>query len=112
MDAKKSYEIMLILEKGSAYSEKGVFFENFGETLKAVGGKALKEDFWGSRKFAYLIKKSEQGVYTVIEFECPPDKIKEVEGKLKLEKGIVRYLISQKSKITSQNLEFKSQKLK
>ncbi|MFH1565677.1 MAG: 30S ribosomal protein S6 [bacterium] len=91
---EKQYEIMLILKKESSFAEKEVFVKEFSELLKPLEGKVGKEDFWGLRRFAYPIKKLEEGVYTVIEFKCVPDKIKEVDRKLKLEKGIIRYLIT------------------
>jgi len=100
---EKNYEIMLILKKDSSLAEKGIFLKEFTELLKPLEGKAKKEDFWGLRRFAYPIKKSEEGVYTVINFECPADKIKELERKLKLEKEIVRYMITS-SNDKSQNL--------
>jgi len=93
---------MVILEKENALAKNGAFFDNFNKLLNSADGKALKESFWGERKFSYPIRKLEKGVYTVIEFECPPAKIKAIEGKLKLEKGVVRYMISQRSKGKSQ----------
>jgi len=94
---EKQYEIMLIFKKDSKLSEKGVFFKKFSELLKTVDGKAEKEEFWGLRKFSYPIQKLTEGVYSVIEFECPSNKVKTVDSKLKLEKDVIRHLISLRS---------------
>lgn len=51
-------------------------------------------DHWGRRQLAYEIKKRDTGYYVVARFACTVDKLPEFERALKLDGGILRYLIS------------------
>lgn len=93
---------MVIINSESKNAEKGVFFARFAKLIESSGGKAISEEFWGARNFSYPIKKKTSGVYTVISFSLDSEKLKDVDKKLKLEKEVVRYLVtSTKRKITS-----------
>ena len=58
----------------------------------------LKEDaaldHWGRRQLAYPIGPRETGYYTVARFEAEPAALPEFERALKLDDGVVRYLIT------------------
>lgn len=90
------YELIYILspklteEKAKAKS---------AEVIKSLGdliGKVNKEEFWGKRVLAYPIKHFQEGIYIFIEFETSPDKIVEIDKKLKLDEKIIRFLIVKK----------------
>lgn len=51
-------------------------------------------DHWGRRQLAYEIRKRDTGYYVVARFACTADKLPEFERALKLDGGILRYLIS------------------
>ena len=54
----------------------------------------LKVDHWGRRQFAYPIGRKEQGYYVVARFGADGKALPEFERALKLDDGIVRYLIT------------------
>lgn len=64
------------------------------ETLEAGDGKVEKVDAWGKKHLAYKIKKHNEGYYIVYQFRNSPDTIKEIERSLKLNKDVLRYLIT------------------
>lgn len=49
---------------------------------------------WGRRQLAYKIGAREQGYYVVARFHAEPKALPEFERALKLDDGVVRYLIS------------------
>jgi small subunit ribosomal protein S6 len=51
-------------------------------------------DHWGRRQLAYQIKKRDTGYYVVARFTANPSTLPEFERALKLDDGILRYLIS------------------
>lgn len=61
-------------------------------------GKIVEEKSWGKRELAYPILKNKFGFYTTLVFESRPDLINSLESKLKLEEGVIRYLIVKKEK--------------
>ncbi len=95
---QRQYEVMAIINSDSKDAEKGAFFARFAKLVESIGGKASAEDFWGVRNFSYPIKKKTSGVYTVIEFTLDGEKLKELDKKLKLEKEVVRYMLTQSSR--------------
>ena len=52
-----------------------------------------KEEDWGEKKLAYPIKKNERGHFYFYELRTSPEKIKTLDGWLKLNENILRYLI-------------------
>ncbi len=60
--------------------------------LSSTGDVAL--DHWGRRQLAYKIGTRETGYYVVARFHAEPKVLPEFERALKLDDGVVRYLIS------------------
>ena len=60
--------------------------------LRADGEIAV--DHWGRRQLAYSIGARENGYYVVARFTADPTSLPEFERALKLDDGVVRYLIS------------------
>jgi small subunit ribosomal protein S6 len=53
-----------------------------------------KLDIWGRRQLAYKIGRHENGFYVVARFAAVPSVLPEFERALKLDDGVVRYLIT------------------
>lgn len=51
-------------------------------------------DHWGRRQLAYKIKNKEAGYYVVARFKAEGKVLPEFERALKLDEGVIRYLIS------------------
>ena len=54
----------------------------------------IKTDHWGRRQLAYPIGPRENGYYVVAHFNTDPKTLPEYERALKLDDGIVRYLVT------------------
>lgn len=54
----------------------------------------IKVEHWGRRQLAYKIGRRETGYYILAQFECDPKALPEFERALKLDDGVVRYLIT------------------
>ena len=51
-------------------------------------------DLWGRRQLAYKIRNKEAGYYVVARFKADGKVLPEFERSLKLDDGVIRYLIS------------------
>lgn len=60
--------------------------------LQATG--EIKVDHWGRRQLAYKIGRRETGYYVLARFTCDPKMLPEFERALKLDDGVIRYLIT------------------
>ena len=51
-------------------------------------------DHWGRRQLAYPIGRKENGYYIIAKFDAEPTTLPEFERALKLDDGVVRYLVT------------------
>ena len=54
----------------------------------------IKTDHWGRRQLAYPIHRKESGYYVVARFSADGPTLPEYERALKLDEGVIRYLIT------------------
>ena len=87
---EKSYELTVIFPLTLKEKEKAR--EELKKEQEKVA-KIEKETDWGEKKLAYPIKKNERGHFYFYELKASPEKIKTLDGWLKLNENILRYLI-------------------
>jgi small subunit ribosomal protein S6 len=56
-------------------------------------GTLTKVSHWGKRTMTFKIKKKDTGYYVVAEFEAAGDLLPEYERAVKLDEGVLRYLV-------------------
>ncbi|MCL1843817.1 MAG: 30S ribosomal protein S6 [Defluviitaleaceae bacterium] len=61
------------------------FIDRFGGTIEKI-------DEWGRRKLAYPITKLTEGMYTFITYQAEGNTPKDVEGRMRLQENILRFL--------------------
>src|ERR671933_2648750 len=62
--------------------------------LLGVSGDDVQVNHWGRRQLAYPIGTRENGYYVVTRFAGEPAALPEYERALKLDEGVVRYLVT------------------
>ncbi len=58
------------------------------------GAEQPETSHWGRRQLAYSIGSKENGYYVVSRFSAEPNVLPEYERALKLDEGVIRYLIT------------------
>jgi len=58
-------------------------------------GTVSNVSHWGKRTMTYKIKKKDTGYYVVAQFEATGDLLPEYERAVKLDEGVLRYLVVQ-----------------
>ncbi|MEC7380939.1 MAG: 30S ribosomal protein S6 [Pseudomonadota bacterium] len=80
--------------------------ENVVEDIKKIvsneGGKTIYTEYWGLRRLAYKINKSEKGHYSLLRIDGNNDTIKEIERVQKLNEDILRYITIKTSEISDE----------
>ena len=87
------YELTIVLDGKATkaqITEKKEFIEKL---VKISEGKVLKNEDWGIKNLEYKIKNSTSGFFAYFEIEVTPASIKDINEKLRLEEGIIRYLL-------------------
>lgn len=88
----RTYETVYIFD---STLEDAVIAEKLAKfhALLQVGDTATV-DHWGRRQLAYKIGKRDTGYYVVARFATEPKLLPEYERQIKLDEGVVRYLVS------------------
>lgn len=85
------YELMVVL---STKSDSSSIITGIEKSLKEASAADLKVDHLGKKQLAFQISKQNEGDYYEFNFEAPPEAVKNINDKLRLEReAILRYLI-------------------
>ena len=91
----KKYEIVLFLDPTIEDSEVDDKFESVLEILRSQGAEIIQDQTldWGKRKFAYPVKKKDNGIFRVYRFNAETQAIAEIERRLRIVEMVLRSLI-------------------
>ncbi len=104
---KKIYELTLVLPVAVAEAEVK---KTGDELIQKSKGKAVSYSFWGKKDFTYEIKKNLSGMYGFWEVDMPSEGAVSMNDKLRINEGVLRYLLV--SKIVKEEKELKAKKAK
>ena len=96
---------MFILPNRYTEEETTAIANNVSDLIKKQEGEITSTDNLGDLKLAYPIKKNSSGIYLVVEFNAPPEKIAVLEGIFKLTPEILRFQIVSKKLKTQADIE-------
>ena len=92
----RRYETVYIFDSAldePAINEKLTRFH--GLLTKDGKGTVSNVSHWGKRTMTYKIKKKDTGYYVVAQFESAGELLPEYERAVKLDEGVLRYLVVQ-----------------
>lgn len=89
----RNYELMLLLDPNLQEEDSKALLDQIQQTIKTNQGNIIKLNQWGKRKLAYEIKKFQEAIYTIIDFELEPERLADLEKSIKFNEKILRYLI-------------------
>lgn len=88
----RSYELMYILDPKLDEDASGALMGKIEELMTKQGVEVEKTEPWGKRRLAYAIKGHWEGNYILSYLKANPDKIPEMERRLRVTDGILRFL--------------------
>ncbi len=91
-DTKRVYETTFIVNASLDDHQIDAVIEKVKELITKNGGEIREFVKWGRKRFAYPLKKKNNGFYVVIEFSAPGDVIAKLERHYFLDENILRYL--------------------
>jgi small subunit ribosomal protein S6 len=89
----RPYEVMIILDAGLEEDTIRAVTDRATETLQTRGGKVVRVDRWGRRRFAYELRHRSEGYYVLIEATAEPEAIAEMDRLLSLADEVVRHKV-------------------
>ena len=87
------YEIMYILSSQVVETDEPELTKSIADFITSTGGTITREEKLGKKRLAYPIKKTRNGFYVMLQFTATSDKLKDIEHKVRVTQGVVRYLI-------------------
>lgn len=87
----RKYEAVYIFDAGL---EDSAVNERLERHHALLNSNDVKVEHWGRRQLAYPIGRKETGYYVVARFDAEGPSLPEYERALKLDDGIVRYLLT------------------
>ena len=91
-DVKRVYETTFIVNASLDDHQIDAVIEKVKDLITKSGGEIREFVKWGRKRFAYPLRKKNNGFYVVIEFSAPGDVIAKLERHYFLDENILRYL--------------------
>jgi small subunit ribosomal protein S6 len=89
----KDYEVVYIFDSQLTDEQVTERIDRFHGLLTNEAAEITAVDHWGRRPLAYPISKRPNGNYVVAHFRATPGPLPEFERILKLDEGLLRYLV-------------------
>jgi small subunit ribosomal protein S6 len=87
------YETTFIVNAGLDDPQIDAIIDKAQEVITKHGGEIMELAKWGRKRFAYPIKKKNNGFYVLCEFKSAGDLVARLERHFLLEENIIRFLI-------------------
>ena len=86
------YELAVVVSAKIEDDARTAVIEKVKRTIEKHGGQVTNVDEWGKKKLAYEIQKMTEGYYYFIHFESDGTAISEIDSRIRIMDGVIRYL--------------------
>lgn len=86
------YELCVVVNAKLEDEDRAAVIDKVKAQIERFGGKVSDVDDWGKKKLAYEIQKMREGFYYFVHFEADPSCPAEVEKRVRIMDGVIRYL--------------------
>ena len=90
--SKRIYEILFIADPSLGETEVDARAEQVQGFVEKDGGTVERVEKWGKKRLAYEVRRHREGYYVLVVAESTGPLLKEVERRLKVTDGVIRYL--------------------
>ena len=87
------YELAVVVNGQLEDSDRNAVVEKAKDLITRFGGTITSVDDWGKKKYAYEVKKTNEGYYTFIKFQAETTAPAEIEKRMRIMENVYRYLI-------------------
>jgi len=90
--SNRVYEILFIANPDLGEEAVDALTEQVQGFVEKDGGKVERVEKWGKKRLAYEVRGHREGYYVLIVTESSGPLVKEIERKMKVTDGVIRYL--------------------
>ena len=91
-NSMNKYELAVVVSAKIEDDARTAVIEKVKKTIEKHGGQITNVDDWGKKKLAYEIEKMTEGFYYFIQFDGEPTSPAEIEARMRIMDGVIRYL--------------------
>lgn len=88
----RTYEILLIADPNLGDPEVDALVALIEGYFQKEGGRIQKVERWGKKRLAYLVGRHREGFYVLFVVEGTGQLLREVERRLRVTEGVIRFL--------------------
>ena len=92
----RKYEMLYILSTELTDEAREQIISKFENLVSSNGGTVSKVDKWGVKKLVYPINYKTEGYYVLMNYECAPELISEMERQLRINDMVMRHMVIKK----------------
>lgn len=86
------YESTFITRQDMSRQDVSRLADQFTSIVQSMGGKVVRNEYWGLRNLAYRVKKNRKGHYTMLAIDAPAAALKEMERNMGINEELLRHL--------------------
>jgi len=86
------YEVLFIADPNLGDPELDALVAQVQGYIEKEGGRVQRAEKWGKKRLAYVVKKQREGSYVLLVVEGGTALVKELERRLRVTDGILRFL--------------------
>ena len=86
------YELAVVVSAKIEDDERAQVIEKVKALVERFGGQISDVDEWGKKRLAYEIQKMREGYYYFFHFEADTTVPAELESRMRIMDGVIRYL--------------------
>ena len=87
------YELAVIVSTKIEDDARTAAVDKCKALIERFGGQITNVDEWGKKKLAYEIDKQSEGFYYFIHFDAEPTAPADIEKRVRIVDGVIRYLL-------------------
>ncbi len=87
------YESTFVIRPDLTRQQVTKLTEDLSAILSSMGGKIVKEEYWGLRALAYKINKNSKGHYMFLVLDATSAAVDELQRNARLSEDIMRHLV-------------------
>jgi small subunit ribosomal protein S6 len=86
------YEHVFIARQDLSQQQVDALVEHYKGVISANGGSVGRVENWGLKSLTYRVKKNRKAYYTLMDLNCPPAALNEMERQMGLSEDVLRFL--------------------
>jgi small subunit ribosomal protein S6 len=86
------YEHVFLARQDLSQQQVDELVERFKGVITAGGGSVGRVENWGLKSLTYRVNKNRKAYYTLMDLNCPPAALKEMERQMGLSEDVMRFL--------------------